>query len=89
MQIQFTPFPELFTERLHLRQLAFSDEQEIYIQRSDARILQYIDRPKANNLEDAREFIQKIHTNIAENQSIYCVFEKQPDVDRYDMFVEY
>ena len=71
MQIQFTPFPELFTERLHLRQLAFSDEQEIYIQRSDARILKYIDRPKANNLEDAREFIQKICTNIAENQSIY------------------
>jgi len=71
MLIQFTPFPNLFTQRLQLRQLALSDEQEIYIQRSDPRILQYIDRSKAHSLDDARQFIQKIHTNIAENQSIY------------------
>jgi len=71
MQIQFNPFPDLHTERLHLRQLALSDEQEIYIQRSDARILKYIDRPKANNLDDARAFIQKIIANIAANESVY------------------
>jgi [ribosomal protein S5]-alanine N-acetyltransferase len=71
MQIQFTPFPDLYTERLQLRQLALSDEHEIYVQRSDPRIIQYLDRPKASDLDAARLFIQNINAGVAENRAVY------------------
>ena len=71
MQIHFKPFPDLYTERLQLRQLALSDEHEIYVMRSDPRIIQYLDRPEAKDLEAARQFIQNINAGIAANQAIY------------------
>lgn len=71
MQINFNPFPELFTERLQLRQLALSDEHEIYVQRSDPRIIQYLDRPEASDLDAARLFIQNINAGVAENRAVY------------------
>ena len=37
------------------------DENEIFALRSDDFINQYLDRPKANTLDDARDFISKNH----------------------------
>lgn len=79
MQIQFTPFPDLFTERLHLRQLAMSDEHEMYVQRSDPRIIRYLDRPKAKDLDAARQFIQNINAGIAANQAIFWAIALKND----------
>jgi len=73
LQIQFTPFPELATARFRLRQLAKEDEREIFALRSDDFINQYLDRPKANTLDDARNFISKIADGIAKNESIFWV----------------
>src|SRR5205823_9125639 len=41
--------------------------------RSDDFINQYLDRPKANTLDDARNFISKISDGIAKNESIFWV----------------
>jgi ribosomal-protein-alanine N-acetyltransferase len=71
MNLQFAPFPNLVTPRLQLRRMTLSDDQEILVQRSDPRLLQYIDIQRAHNLDDARQFIQKIETGIAENKNIY------------------
>lgn len=68
--LQFTPFPILMTQRLVLRQLEIDDENEIFILRSDERILKFINIPKAKNLEDARAYITMISKLIAENVSI-------------------
>ncbi len=68
--LRFTPYPILSTERLTLRQLKSSDDDEIFILRSDSRVLQFIDIPVAKNTGDAREFIRKINKGIAENESI-------------------
>ena len=73
VQIQFTPFPELATARFRLRQLTKDDENEIFALRSDDFINQYLDRPKANTLDDARNFISKITNGIAENEAIFWV----------------
>lgn len=59
----FTPFPILTTERLTLRQLSITDEQEIFTLRSDSEINKYLDRPPANTTDDARNFISKVIEN--------------------------
>ncbi len=54
-----------------LRQLNMEDEKEIFVHRSDERILKYIDIPKAETIEDARNFIEKINKGIDENEWVY------------------
>ena len=70
-QISFTPFPDLATERLTLRQLNSEDENEILSLRSDERVNEFLDRKKARTIEDARKFIQNINEGIARNKWIY------------------
>ncbi|MES2850045.1 MAG: GNAT family N-acetyltransferase [Bacteroidota bacterium] len=67
----FTPFPILTTEKLTLRQLAISDEQEIFTLRSDSEINKYLDRQISNTIDDARNFIIKVNENINKNVSLY------------------
>lgn len=67
----FTPFPILITERLTLRQLVISDEQEIFTLRSDSEINKFLDREVSNTIEDARNFINKVNENINKNNSLY------------------
>ena len=66
-----TPFPILKTERLILRQLLISDEQEIFTLRSDSEINKYLDRQVCNTIDDARNFINKVNENINKNDSLY------------------
>ena len=65
------PFPILTTERLILRQLLISDEQEIFTLRSDSEINKYLDRQISNTIDDARNFINKVNENISKNDSLY------------------
>lgn len=70
-KIIFYPFPELNTERLHLRQLSLNDEPEILELRDHEQVLQYIDRPKVRNLAGARDFIQYINNGITKEEWFY------------------
>jgi RimJ/RimL family protein N-acetyltransferase len=60
MQTQFYPPPILTTERLLLRPFKETDAPEIFIQRSDERILRYTEVPKAMDIEDAVNWIDKM-----------------------------
>ena len=71
--ITFIPFPILSTEHFILRQLTPEDENEIFILRSDERILKYLDRSPAKSIEEAKQFIEKVNNGIKENGSIYWV----------------
>lgn len=71
LTINFTPFPVLTTERLILRQLAATDDNEIFAIRADENVNKYIGRAKATSIQDARTFISKINENIAANESLY------------------
>lgn len=64
----FTPFPNLTSERLTLRKLRLEDENEVFFLRSDNRVLKFIDIPIAKSLEDARTYIRMINKGIDENE---------------------
>ena len=73
VNINFTPFPILATERLTLRQLSIDDQQDIFALRSDPKINQFLDREPSQTIDDAINFIRKINDNIKKNNSIYWV----------------
>ncbi|MBL4715434.1 MAG: GNAT family N-acetyltransferase [Bacteroidia bacterium] len=78
-KINFTPFPSLTTERLTLRQLKDTDDFAIFSLRSDASVNKYIDRPTSTTINEAKQFIIKIHDGIKQNKSIYWVVCLQDD----------
>lgn len=67
----FTPFPILTTERLTLRQVLITDEQEIFTLRSDSEINQYLDRQVSKTIDDAKNFINAVNENINKNDALY------------------
>lgn len=78
LQLNFTPFPVLETERLLLRQLVIEDEEAIFQLRSDEAVNRYLDRPKARSLSDAREFIEKINGGISRNEAMFWAVVVKP-----------
>ena len=68
-KIEFTSFQELTTESLVLRMLKTSDENEIFILRSDDDINKYISMPKVKHKAEAMEFISKILDGIIKNKA--------------------
>jgi ribosomal-protein-alanine N-acetyltransferase len=70
MKYSFTPFPAIETERLILRQLTPEDVNDIYFQRTDKTMNQYIVRP-AETLDDARNWITRINNIIESNEGIF------------------
>ncbi|MEO6149314.1 MAG: GNAT family N-acetyltransferase [Mucilaginibacter sp.] len=58
MKPAFTPFPELQTQRLLLRRLSMTDENEVFSIRS--RENHFVNYKKAVTIDDAREFIGHI-----------------------------
>jgi len=71
LNFNFWPFPVLQTERLVLRQLSLSDDKDIYFLRSDSKVNEYIDKPFAQSITDAQQFIQKINAGIQKNENLY------------------
>jgi [ribosomal protein S5]-alanine N-acetyltransferase len=70
LEPNFTPFPELITERLLLRKLTPGDVPAIFILRSDERVLQFIGKEPAASLKEAEEFIERIDNTLASNEGI-------------------
>jgi len=66
-------FPYLTTERLQLRPLIIDDAPEIYLLRSDEKHNEFIDRPRATSLDDAKAFINKIEKLLSEGTSHFWV----------------
>ncbi|MEO6611354.1 MAG: GNAT family N-acetyltransferase [Chitinophagaceae bacterium] len=70
LQPDFSPFPELSTERLLLRKLTVEDTPEIFFLRSDPAILQHLGKKPAATIKEAEEFIERITSNIVNNEGI-------------------
>lgn len=69
--LNFSPFPNLSTERLLLRKPDISDIFEIEKIRSNEIVNKYIDRPKTVTLADVHEFLTKINDNIRKSETVY------------------
>ncbi len=70
LTINFDPFPILETSRLTLRQITKNDANEIFVLRSDTRVMKYILRPIAETLEDALQLIQIVADAETNNNGI-------------------
>ena len=70
LELNFTPFPEIKTERLLLRKLSSSDANEIFFLRSNEDVLRFLGKEPAKSVSEAEEFIGKINKNVDENESI-------------------
>ena len=70
LELNFSPFPEIKTQRLLLRKMTEADAPELLFLRSDDVVMQYIDREKTKSLEEATAFINTINTAIDNNESI-------------------
>jgi [ribosomal protein S5]-alanine N-acetyltransferase len=73
MKFNFSPFPNLTTERLTLRQIKDEDKKELYILRSDEKVMKFINRPKAKTIDEGLQFIHKINNGITKNEWIFWV----------------
>lgn len=100
---RFSPFPEIYTERLFLRELGPRDAAEIFLLRSDERVLEYLDRQPSQNIIEAGKFIEKIVTSINNDECIYwalslknhsrligtiCLWNFSPDNTKADLGYE-
>jgi len=70
LAINFTPFPNLETERLQLRRVVKEDLNEIFALRSNPETMKYIPRPLVKTKEDALEHIAMIDAKIETNEGI-------------------
>lgn len=69
--LNFNPFPKISTERLNLRKLTLSDDNEIHELRSNEDVNKYLDRPVTQSTKDAGAFISKINNGITNNEWIF------------------
>lgn len=69
--LNFSPFPEIITDRLILRQTDKEDAKEILFLRSDKEVNTFIKRQTPNNLQEAALFLDKIAKGIEANNLIY------------------
>lgn len=79
LQLTFTPFPELKTERLLLRRIKKEDASEIFFLRSDKTVLKFIGKEPAKTVQEAEEFIEKIDSGINSNQAIMWAISLKED----------
>jgi ribosomal-protein-alanine N-acetyltransferase len=70
LTINFSPFPNLETERLLLRRVDATDIKEILALRSNPETMKYIPRPLVKTDEDALEHIAMIDSKIDSNEGI-------------------
>ena len=69
-KLNFTPFPILKTERLILRCLELSDDQQLFKLRTNKKVNKYIVRPIQKDIKEIRAFISEINTGINNNELI-------------------
>jgi ribosomal-protein-alanine N-acetyltransferase len=70
LEINFTPFPDLETERLSLKQVTIDDADDIFELRSNKEVMKYIPRPLLQNKEEALELIAMLNNKIENNIGI-------------------
>lgn len=70
LQVNFTPFPTIATERLLLRESTTNDANEIFFLRSDKAVLKYLDKIPEKSVDETVEFIGRIKKDIDNNDGI-------------------
>lgn len=83
LNLNFTSFPQLNTERLMLRQVMPTDAENVMKIRGNDAAMRFIPRPRAKTIEDALGVIEMLTTGINEGKSInwaICNIENQAEI---------
>jgi [ribosomal protein S5]-alanine N-acetyltransferase len=64
LQLNFTPFPVLESDRLLLRQITLDDAEDLFYLRSNEEVMKYIDRPRPKSIEDIHQLIHLMEENL-------------------------
>lgn len=70
LETNFSPFPEIQTERLLLRRVIKEDAPALLYLRSSEAVMQYIDKERAKNLPDALALLQLFEDALETNNGI-------------------
>lgn len=79
LQLNFTPFPELKTERLLFRGLTMADAPALFKLRSNESVVKFIGREPAASIKEVEEFIERINNAVKTNESILWGIVLQSD----------
>ncbi|NOT52354.1 MAG: GNAT family N-acetyltransferase [Chitinophagaceae bacterium] len=82
LELNFTPFPELSTERLLLRRITVKDIPELFFLRSDPGVLQFLSKEPAKNIQEIIDFLSIIDRNIDNNESILWGIAVKGDISK-------
>lgn len=70
LEVNFSPFPVLTTERLHLVKVTKEHLHDMMFLRGNKEVMRYIDRPLIETIEAAEELMQKINTLYETNSGV-------------------
>ena len=81
LETNFSPFPEIKTQRLLLRRMTAADAPEVLKMRSNETVMQFIDRPLTKTIYDAEAWIQLVNDALESNKGINwaITLRTQPD----------
>ncbi|MDP9048734.1 MAG: GNAT family N-acetyltransferase [Bacteroidota bacterium] len=68
--INFNSFPNLSTPRLILRRISPDDAVDLFPLRADWNVMQYISRPLAKSVGDAKKLISIIDDSLIKNEGV-------------------
>jgi len=82
LQLDFTIFPVLHTDRLILKEITDKDATELFNMRSNPEIMKYVDRPAPNSINDILELIERMRVMKTKGEGIsWGIFKKDnPDL---------
>lgn len=82
MELNFSPFPEIKTERLLLRRMTDADAPALFYLRTNDKVMEFIGREKMKAIEEAETFIQKINASVDANESIMWAITLQDEPEK-------
>lgn len=70
LKLQLSQVPVLESERLLMREQTLDDAAALFKIRSNEAVMKYIPRPRPKSVEEVKEFIQEVHQNFLNHQSL-------------------
>lgn len=70
LELSFSPFPQLISDRLLLRAITQNDAEQVYRLKSNDTTMQYLDKAPLKSVAEASLLITKIEDNINNNVGI-------------------
>lgn len=78
LELIFSPFPQIETDRLLLRQIIKADAAELLSLRSSEKVMQFIDKERSKTILEAEELIQRIENDLNNTDGItWCISLKE------------